>query len=160
MEGIINLASPWIRYAQRVEALFWQDEDVTVAYDDTDTSLNVYVDGSDKAEAIAALLPGKKEYGNVTLTVNVVPSNDEPTEADLFRRAFAGNAALVDVAEGFGPAGDITYALFAPETVQLKEDDVSQFYGLTTLTLAQLAESVLDAKEVCVSSARIMGEDD
>jgi hypothetical protein len=44
--------------------------------------------------------------------------------------------------------------------VQLKEDDVSQFYGLTTLTFAQLAESVLDAKDVLVSSARIMGEDD
>jgi hypothetical protein len=94
------------------------------------------------------------------MTVNVIPSNEELTEADLFRRAFAGNAALVDVAEGFGPTGDITYALFAPETVQLKEDDVSQFYGLTTLTFAQLAESVLDAKDVLVSSARIMGEDD
>ncbi len=156
MEDIINLSSPWIRYAQRVEALFWQDEDVSVAYDDTDTSLNVYVNGDDKAEAIAALLPDQKEYGNVTLSVNVIPSNDKPTEADLFRRAFAGNAALVDVAEGYGPTGDITYALFAPETVQVKEDDVSQFYGLATMTVAQLAESVLESKDVCVSSARIM----
>lgn len=160
MEDIINLASPWIRYAKRVEALFWQDADVSVAYDDTDMSLNVYVNGDDKAVAIASLLPEKKEYGNVTLTVRVIPSNDELTEADTFRRAFAGNAALVDVAEGFGPAGDIAYALFAPDTVQLKEDDVSQFYGLTTLTFAQLAESVLESKDVLVSSARIMGEDD
>jgi hypothetical protein len=38
-------------------------------------------------------------------------------------------------------------------SLQLREDDISEFGGLTTLTYAQLAESVLDAGDVLISSS-------
>ena len=153
MEATTGIASPWAVYAGRVAALFAGDKDVKVTYDNDEPKVTLFVDGEDKADAILGLLPGSMQFGNVTLDVCVVPSNREPSEADLYRVAFAGNPVFMGVAEGYGPAGDIAYALFAPEVVQLREDDISEYGGLTTLTVAELAESVLAKKSVRVSSA-------
>lgn len=152
------MAPPWIVYAGRVEALFAADPKVRVdrsglEVDGPRRKLVLRVEGAAKACAIASLLPTSVEYGNVALAIDVVPANAEPTEADVFREAFAGNPVFEGMAEGWGPAGDIAYALFAPEAVQLREDDASEFGGLATLTWAELAESVLKRGDVLVSSA-------
>jgi hypothetical protein len=153
MKKKLGLASPWAVYAGRVEALFAWDGDVDVEFDNDARKLKVFVRGQAKADAISKLLPAQKEFGVLKLDIEVVPSNDEPSEEDVYRAAFHGNAAFCEVAEGYGPAGDVSYALFAPDTVQLREDDISEFGGLTTLTYAQLAESVLDAGDVLISSS-------
>lgn len=152
MEDKVGLGTPWACYVARLEALFAQDPDVRVDYDGG-TEVTVRVDGTDKAEALTALLPGRKEYGNVVLDIHVVPANREMAEEDMYIRAFAGNPAFVDVETGYGPAHDVSYALFDPRAVQVQEDDISEFKGFTTLTYAQLAESVLDRGAVLVSSA-------
>lgn len=151
----LGLSSPWACYAKRVKKLFDGDPDVIVEHDDAEGKLVILVNGDDKANAIEQLMPSCKTWGNVTLAIEVVPSNDEQTEADLFRKAFSGNANFVDVAEGYGPAGDISYALFMPDVAQIYEDDISEFDGLTTITMAQLAESVLGETQTKVSSAII-----
>lgn len=153
MEATTGIASPWAVYAGRVAALFAGDKDVKVAYDNETPKVTLFVEGEDKADAIRSLMPQDRWYGNVTLEIEVVPSNEEPSEADLFRMAFAGNPVFRGVVEGFGPAGDIAYALFAPEVVQMREDDISEYGGLTTLTAAGLAASVLAQKGVRISSA-------
>lgn len=148
-----TLKSPWVRYVGRVEALFSGDPEVRVSYDEEANVLKLMVDGEDKAEAIQELLPTTKVFGNVQLAIEVIPSNGEWTEEETFRKAFAGNVAFVDVAEGYGPAQDISYALFMPEVVQLEEDNVSQFDGVTTITFADLARSVLEDTNTLISSA-------
>ena len=148
----IGLGTPWAIYARRLEKLFSWDSSVSVVYDDAAHKVTVHVEGAAKAEAIEKLLPQSMAYGNVILEIEVVPANNE-NDANLFRAAFSGNPALIDVVEGFGPAGDIAYALFAPEAVQLYEDDISEFDGVTTLTIAELASSVLKPNDVRVSSA-------
>lgn len=153
MDEKFGIASPWAIYAGRAAALFERDEEVLVAYDNDAPKLTLYVDREAKADAIRALLPMRMVYGNVALEISVVPSNSKPSEAELYRTAFEGNPILEDVVEGFGPAGDIAYALFAPEAVQLREDDISEYNGLTTMTAAELAESVLGHGMVLVSSA-------
>ena len=153
MDEKLELASPWAIYAGRVKALFERDPKVRVEYDNDAPELKLYVDGAVKAEAIGALLPSEVGFGNVSMPIDVVPSNDGGDAAGMFRAAFEGNPALVDVMEGCGPCGDVSYALFAPEVVQLKEDDISEFCGVTTMTYAKLASLVLDAGGVLVSSA-------
>ena len=148
-----NLAPPWTSYAGRVMRLFEHDDAVHVEYDQAELRVTLRVDGALKAEALAALMPSQVVYGNVVLKVDVVPSNEEPSAAETFRAAFAGNQILADVAEGFGPAGDISYALFVPNVVQIREDDISEFEGLTTMTCAQLAKSVLEDGHLFISSA-------
>lgn len=151
--GNVGLSSPWVRYAKRAEALFENDPDVVVDFDNSNRRLTVLVNGGDKANAIESLMPSEMECGNVTLEIEVCPSNEEATEVDAFRRAFAGNTAFVDVAEGYGPARDVNYALFMPDVVQVEEDDISEFDGLSTLTYAQLAKSVLRDTDTLVSTA-------
>lgn len=153
MDEALKLGAPWATYAARVGKLFERDGAVSAEYDDGACKLTLRVEGRGKAEAIGRLLPAEVAFGNVKLEVEVVPSDGEPSEAEAFRVAFAGNPALVDVVEGQGPAGDIAFALFAPEAVQLFEDDISEYGGLTTLTCKDLAESVLKRGDVLVSSA-------
>ena len=153
MENAPTLLSPWMIYVNRVMTLFADDDEVNIEYDDENVVLTLRVDNHNKADALFALMPSEKEFGNVTLKVNVVPCNNDEREEDMYRRAFEGNPVLNAVAEGYGPAGDVSYALFVPEIIQLKEDDISQFDGLTTLTYAELAKSVLDAGDVRISSA-------
>lgn len=149
----LGLGTPWACYVGRVKALFEGDPDVSVSYDEEAQVLKIRVEGGDKAEAITSLMPMTMTFGNVKLDIEVVPSNSDPSEADMYRRAFAGNPAFVDVAEGYGPAHDVAYALFMPDVVQLHEDDLSEFDGLKTLTYAELAKSVLDEGDIFVSSA-------
>lgn len=151
----MNLRSPWEIYCKRVEALFDNDPDVITLYDAAEVKLSLLVNGDDKAQAIESLLPPSRQFGNVTLDIEVIPSNDQPTESDVFRRAFSGNAAFVDVVDGYGPVGDVSYALFLPEVAQIPEDDISEFGGMTTITYADLAEYVLDGTSVRISSSLI-----
>ena len=152
MEENVQLASPWIRYVGRLEALFSEDPAIAIVYDDDAKEVKLLVEGQDKAEALTALLPGHKEFGNVTLDVKVVPANGEMTEEDMYQWAFAGNPIFRDVVCGEGPAGDVSYALFAPQVVQLREDDISEYDGYATLTFAELAKSVLETGDVKISS--------
>lgn len=155
MKEDLKLGTPWTIYANRIKALFEYDKDVRVEYDDESHNLTIYVDGSDKAESIKRLLPSDMTYGNVVLSITVVPSNLLGTEEDLFRKAFEGNPALESVAGNLGPAGDVSYALFAPAITQIYEDDLSEFDGMKTITYAEIAKSVLKEGSVRISSAMI-----
>ena len=155
MKEDLKLGTPWTIYANRVKALFEYDKDVRVEYDYETRKLVVHVDGSDKAESIKRLLPSSMTYGNVVLSIAIVPSDLLGTEEDLFRKAFEGNPALESVVESCGPAGDVSYALFAPAITQIHEDDLSEFDGMKTITYAELAKSVLKEGSVRISSAMI-----
>lgn len=161
-EQKVGLTTPWNEYVTKVEALFSGDPEVATIYDADGYVLKILVSDHDKADALTKLMPAEVNFGNVTLHVEVVPCNDEMTSADVYRKAFEGNSAFVDVAEGYGPAQDIAYALFTPDVVQLQLDDISEFDGLVTMTYAELAKSVLgktDFDGVFISSA-VLVEDD
>ena len=155
MKEDVKLGNPWAIYANRVKALFEYDKGVRVEYDDESHNLTIYVDGSDKAESIKRLLPSSISPFIHTGTITVVHSNLLGTEEDLFRKAFEGNPALESVVGNLGPAGDVSYALFAPAITQLYEDDTSEFDGMKTITYAELAKSVLKEGSVRISSAMI-----
>lgn len=147
-----KMYSPWQVYVNRLRKLFEHDEKVYVVYDEAN-KVELYVDGTDKANALEALLPSKMEFGNFTLEICVHRSNKDMSEADMYIAAFEGNEAFVDVIGGFGPARDMSYALFAPCVVQVHEDNISEYCGMSTMTYAELARAVLDSGDVRVSSA-------
>lgn len=150
-----GLFSPWVRYVGRLRKTFELDPKVRVEYDDAYNEVTLFVEGTDKAEALTMLLPSDLEFGNVTLKITVRPSNDELTEEAMFVNAFEGNPCFVDVMGGFGPDHDVSYALFKPECVQVMEDDISEYCGYKTMTYAQLVKSVLNEGGVKISSAQM-----
>jgi hypothetical protein len=152
----VQMQSPWVVYAKKVRALFAFDPDVSVMVIDDDVPiLKLFVHGDDKAESISAILPDEMTFGNVSMPIEVIPDNEvELTYIDHLRRAFAGNPALVDVVEvpvvSGGPS--MSFALFAPECVQIECDNAASPYGLLTTTYEAVARDVLAVDGVMLAS--------
>ena len=75
MDDKIKLSSPWVRFYREIEALFGEDPAVKVAYVEKMQIIKLYVEGEEKAEAIAQLLPPERTFGDVTVKVVVIPAN-------------------------------------------------------------------------------------
>ena len=91
MGEVLKLSPPWTIYMRKINALFGEDPDVLVQYDEDENAINLRVNGQDKADAIAKILPTEKAFGNVVVKINVIPANKPETKLETFRKAFEGN---------------------------------------------------------------------
>ena len=140
---MIKLSSPWCIYARKVEALFSEDPEVRVEFNEEDKELKLFVDNGRKADAIAKLLPDEKTFGNVTIKITVVPANSEEDITTIFNDAFYDNHMFSGVEEVTNPFGDkVRYVLFYPCAAQYYSDDISQYEGMTTMTYADIAKDI------------------
>jgi hypothetical protein len=143
-----HLSSPWITYFRKLEALFSEDPDVQVKFDEDDLVVRVLVGGTDKADALARLLPNNVSFGNVSVTVRVIPANAEKKKIDLIRDAFNGNPifSYATTVEGV-MTNPITYVIFKKEVVQYYNDSLSDAHGMCSTLYQDIASRVLDAGE-------------
>ena len=144
----LNMSSPWVIYFRQVEALFKEDPDVKVEFDNETNTLTLRVEGWAKAEAIEKLLPQEKEFGNIIVKVKVIPANtDNVDRLTLFKKAFEGNTAVDDIvkAEVFG--NTMNYVIFKKEVVQYYNDDISDFFGVCSTLYQDIAKEVLGEDE-------------
>jgi len=139
----VGIFAPWVIFAAEVEALFGDDPEVHVDYDAEATKLSVRVDNPTKAEAIQALLGEKREFGDVTLEIDVIPANAGEDVASLFRLAFAGNPLFSRVEEVDSFGFQATYALFEPKVVQYPDDSLQSVYGVRTCAVEDVAKDVI-----------------
>ena len=153
-----TLSPPWVTFYRELETLFENDPDVLVQYGAThggdgdaveEPEVTVYVEGSDKADALAQLLPAERTFGDVTLRVTVVPANDkEETRAELFARAFAGNPALSYVAELDGVMTNPMYfVVFRNQVVQYWNDNLGDINGNVSTLYQEIAKDVFDGEQ-------------
>lgn len=142
-EQNIQLSSPWVLFYREVEALFAQDPDVKVKLEDDSYTLRIFVESDLKADAIRKLLPRSKQFGNVTLNIEVVPADAEETYFILLRRAFEGNGALADIINGKIIDHDVSYFMFKKEVVQYYGDNGADPNGLISTLYADIAEDVI-----------------
>ena len=145
MENNVKIAPPWVQYVNALTAMFEKDPDVNVSYDNDSVNVKLYVTGEAKANALAKLLPEMKEFGKVTLTISVVPANEEDN-VKLFRDAFYGNEAVNEIwttRDAF-MSNPITYVIFAKEVVQYFNDDLSDAHGNRSTIYAELAKELFE----------------
>lgn len=147
MVNNVKLSTPWVSFYNELNALFWDDPNVSVEYvagDGEDPEAKLYVLGADKAEAIAKLLPKEKVFGNVRMKVTVVPANEgDESVADTFRKAFDGNPALSYVASVKGiMSNDVHYIVFRNKVVQYWNDDLGDINGNETTLYEDIAKDV------------------
>jgi len=76
MGNTAKLSPPWVTYYRELEELFSKDPEVTVKFDEDKLQIKLLVANTDKAYALSMLLNPSKEFGNVTVTIDVIPSND------------------------------------------------------------------------------------
>jgi hypothetical protein len=143
-----KVSPPWITHIHYIEHIFGDDPDVTVKSNEELRQVRLFVDGQDKADAIAKLIKKKIAFGDETLTIEVVPCNDE-TLASTVRKAFAGNEAVSRIIDRSGSAvpfyDDRVFVLFKPEVVQFYNDNLTDFYGNENTLYHLIAREVFDA---------------
>lgn len=144
MASNVGISSPWVTYARKVNALFENDPEVLVDYDNDNLELTLYVENMSKADALTQLLPTEKTFGNVTLNIKVVPAN-EITKISLFRNAFAGNPIVNKIESvAFAQNAPINYIIFDRKVVSFFNDDMSDFFGAESTLYEDLARDVFD----------------
>ncbi len=138
----VGLSAPWVKFYRELDALFTDDPEVHVVFDEDQFLVKLYVENVDKAEALMQLLPAEKTFGNVTLKITVVPANNtDVTKLELFQKAFNGNPALSYVRAVQGMF-DINYVVFQNKVVQFFNDDMSDVHGLCSTLYQEIAKDV------------------
>lgn len=148
----IRMAPPWVQYANALKAIFQYDDDVKVEYDNDGPKVILRVDGQDKADALSQLLPARKEFGNVTLDVAVVPANKEKDTVALFRDAFKGNKAVNDIVTisdipDMYVSNPLTYIIFRKEVVQYYNDNLADAHGNKTTLFQEIADELFPSRD-------------
>lgn len=142
--GGIGISSPWVCYYRELVALFGNDPDITISYDEDDLVVRLYVDGQEKADALSQLLPDKVGFGNVSLTISVIPSNKEIRRIDLLNKAFSGNPAFEFSKSVEGALSNpIHYFVFKNEVVQYFADNLHDIYGNRNTLYEDIAREIL-----------------
>ena len=142
MDDKIKLSSPWVRFYREIEALFKEDPEVEVRYVEEAQIIKLYVEGEEKAEAIAQLLLPQRTFGDVTVKVMVIPANLRASYMlDMFQKAFEGNPALTAIHPS-GGIFDFNYVVFKAKVVQFRSDDIGDMNGLTSTLYQDIAKDI------------------
>lgn len=139
----VKLSPPWITFVNEIKQLFAGDSEVKVKYDDENYTVSLYVDNTDKANALAKLIPQKKEFGNVVLNIEVIPANKEDLSLDqLFQEALSGNPAMNMCISYDTPFGKVTYVVFEKKVVQFFNDQIDDINGNKSMLFQDIARDV------------------
>lgn len=151
----LKLSPPWIIYVNMITALFGGDPDINIEYYNDAPEIVLYVDDSLKAEAISQLLPTIKTFGNVELSITVVPSNNDNSEEvfystkELFEAAFKKNPAFSAVYEVKGLFNHtLTYVVFKNKVVQFFSDNLNDIHGLVSTLYESIARELFEEAEL------------
>ncbi len=151
--AILKLSAPWHTYYKELCELFKKDNEVRIVYDTDEQVINIYVDNTAKADAMAAVLPVEKDFGGVTVQINVIPANPTFKKAksirgSLYEDLFRGNSIVDDIVTIEGVmTNPITYVIFSKEVVQYYNDSLADAHGLCSTLYQDIAKRVLDAGE-------------
>lgn len=149
----LKILSPWQVWYADVKAMFQEDKEIHVVFDNDTLELTLYVENADKADALGQIMPTEKHFGNQIVKVAVVPANVPKTalklnRANLYERAFANNPALKKVVTVEGiMSNTLTYVIFKKQVVQYYIDDLGDINGNRTTLYQEIAKNVFEAAE-------------
>lgn len=130
MEKFFKLQPPWNAYVNKIKALLENDPEIRIEYNEATPAVMLYVENSVKADALQQLLGTEKTFGNVSLTITVIPANKEfEGKVDILEAALKGNPIVTQI-ESYDAFGDkMTFCEFKKEVIQFPNDDFSDRYG-------------------------------
>ena len=141
----LKISSPWVTYYNELRELFNGDESVRIVYDEENNKIDVYVAEQVKATALERFLPTVKEFGNVSLVINVIPPNEtklfKTSSVPSIRDVFKGNPHVDDIIEIEGMFS-ATYVVFHKEVVQYFDDNLGDINGNISTLYQNIASNV------------------
>ena len=151
----LKLSAPWTTLFRQYQAFFQKDKEVHVAFDERKPAIKVFVDNGEKADALNHVLPESKTFGNVTVSIQVIPANGEKCscdewacDGDAILAALKGNKAFV----GFeNVKGDFSFngifIMFAKEVVQYFNDNLGDYHGAVSTLYQDLADEIFESRD-------------
>ena len=154
MSEKIKMSPPWYNFYREMMALFGEDPDINVVFDEDNNVIKLYVENHDKADALEQILPKEKEFGNITVCIEVIPKNKEMGKADLYRKAFEGNPAYSFTATVDGiMTNPLHYVVFKNRVVQYWSDNLGDINGNTSTLYENIARDVFgETDNVCFNT--------
>ena len=146
MGQVLKLSSPWIEYYRKINALFGEDPNVLVQYDEEENEIILRVTGQEKADAIAEILPAEKSFGNVVVKITVVPANKAETKLEVFKKAFEGNPVFsyaLSVDTGM-TSNTFNYFVFKHRICSFFNDNLGDINGNYNALYEDVAKNVFE----------------
>lgn len=142
----LYLSSPWVSFYHEIDALFKEDPQIKVVFDDDKNEVKLFVDNQEKAEALKELLPVEKNFSGVILKITIIPANKSVTsKVKLYNAAFDGNPALSYIKTVRGLfTNDLNYVVFKNKVVQYFNDDLGDVNGLKSTLYQDIAKDVFE----------------
>ena len=147
-----KLVPPWATFVNEIQALFGDDPDIGITYDPDSYMVKMFVEDQNKAEALSYILPTNRTFGNIELTIVIIPANGEKIEltnlidehpANIFETAFKGNPTFSRTVVIHGLFNnDITYVVFKKEVVQFFNDNLNDVNGNVSTLYQEIAHDL------------------
>ena len=148
------IIAPWYEYQKQIKALFEREPQITVGevYEpeghEVDFAFDIQVRSHEKFTALDGLLPATKEYGNVTLGIEIFDEANITAADDLaviYKTLFRDNPIVQDIVvvpDHFGTPQ--VYILFRPEVIQYYRDELTDYNGLFSGLAQDIAREVFE----------------
>ena len=141
----VKMSPPWWEFYHKLEAMFGNDPEIHLDFNEDEKIIKLFVDNSAKADALTKVLPVEKDYGNVKIKIEVVPSDKTASVEQLYKTIFNGNPVFstafdLDV-EGMPHA---SYVVFKPLIVQFYNDNLADANGNITTLHQEIAKDVFE----------------
>ena len=154
----LKLLPPWTIYVKKLEALF--DPDPMIAFNvdyqsEDGPKVIIATNDGEKAAALLKLLPYEKEYGGVTLHIEVacdhIANIAFQSPVELFDTAFKGNPAyaysVCPCEEGYWWFA-ITYVVFKNCVVQFFADNINDCHGIISTLYQDIAAEIFKDSDI------------
>lgn len=140
-----KLSSPWNIYEHKLEALFEQDPDITIDYDEMKKEVKFYVEDNQKANALMQILPSEKTFSNVTLKITIIPANIDSKRFDLYELAFRNNPIVSYTDSVPAPTGGaFNFMVFEKAVIQFFNDDITDINGVESTLYQNVAKEIFE----------------
>lgn len=161
MGNKIELSAPWETYWNEICELFNQDPEIELCFDRSKNDIQLHVESTDKADALARILPESVNFGNVKLTITVIPANSFKTKEKMYAAAFRDNPNFCFATQTANPnVPSLTYVVFQPKVAQFFNDNLQDYYGNKNMLIQDAAKDVLKQDpEVCFCTERAVDEE-
>ena len=142
-EKNVKLSPPWYTFYHKINAMFGSDPEITIKFDEDAMILKLFVDNQAKADALAKVLPIEKDFGNVKLNIEVIPSDKVNSVKQLYKTIFSDNPVFSQVIEVTDPSmPQASYVIFNPLIVQFYNDNLADAYRNETTLLQEIAKDI------------------
>ena len=144
----LKMSPPWITYVNELNAMFGNDREIGIVYDNARPAVTLTVENPEKAAALAYLLPELVYFGGVDLEIVIdgeMSNRAFPNKKELFDIAFENNPIYAfshEVKDVF--SNSIVYVVFKNRVVQFFNDNLSDIYGNVSTLYEDIADDLFE----------------